>query len=271
VLLSTLTDRSGADELEVTSHFDIKAYNSPFDVEASSSCVGVFARGFLFFVIGLGVAPVIMGLVIAVFLFTFVIPFPVGRMFLRLIAVQLSPLDRQFCSGPLTEDRRVRRICNTLNILFFFCGGGFLVFFHILMAFALFASIVGYKFAFVHLDLLKLVIAPYGRHILAADAPIVSSLSWWQIFNYGRGVFPCCCCDPKLSQHEPTFDTLLSNAQAQNHSTTGPVLAVSTSQVPSHVYASESPFAEAFMVGASPRPPPVPPKPARLIGQTAGI
>jgi uncharacterized membrane protein YccF (DUF307 family) len=218
--------------------------------------MGVFARGFLFFLLGLGMAPVIMGLVLAVFLFVFVIPFPVGRMYLRLMAVQLSPLDRDF-SGPfLNTDNRVRGICIRLNILFFFCGGGFLVFFHALMAFALFASIIGYKFALIHLELLKLVIAPYGRHILAADAPMAGSMSAWQIFNYGRGVYPCCCCDPNLPNPQNQDDTMamtsLNAMAAPNHT-----------EVTVVGHTAPPPSPQAFMVFPV-KPPPLPPKPAHL-------
>jgi hypothetical protein len=70
----------------------------------------------------------------------------------------------------------------------------------------------------VHVQLLKLVLAPYGRHILAADAPIVSSMSWWQIFNYGRGVYPCCCCDPKLPTAQMQEQTLERNHLAPSPS-----------------------------------------------------
>ena len=173
-------------------------YKSPFDTLPASSAAGILGRGFVFALLGLGLVPFSMGLVLAIFLFIYVIPFPVARMFLRLMAVQLSPLDRDWTGGPLTSDKRVMRICSLLNILFFCCGGGILFGFHLLMAFVLFLSVIGYKMALVHVQLMYLTLAPYGRHILAADAPIVSSMSWWQIFNYGRGVYPCCCCDPKL-------------------------------------------------------------------------
>ena len=194
------------DELEER---QVAPYKSPFDTLPASSTIGILWRGFVFALLGLGLVPISMGLVLATFLFVFVLPFPVGRMFLRLMAVQLSPLDRDWSSGPLTSDKRVMRICSLLNTLFFFCGGGFLFGFHLLMAFVLFLTVIGYKFALMHVQLMKLTLAPYGRHILAADAPIVSSMSWWQIFNYGRGVYPCCCCDPKLptaQMHEQALE-----------------------------------------------------------------
>lgn len=194
------------DELEER---QVLPYKSPFDTLPASSTIGILCRGFVFALLGLGLVPCSIGLVWATFLFVFVLPFPVGRMFLRLMAVELSPLDRDWSSGPLTSDKRVMNICNLLNILFFFCGGGLLFGFHLIMAFVLFCTVIGYKFALMHVQLMKLTIAPYGRHILAADAPIVSSMSWWQIFNYGRGVYPCCCCDPKLptvQMHEQTLE-----------------------------------------------------------------
>ena len=207
-----------------------------------------------------------MGLVLAIFLFVFIIPFPVGRMYLRLMAVQLSPLDRDF-TGPHLSDKRVRSICIRLNILFFFCGGGFLFFFHALMAFVLFASIIGYKFALVHLQLLKLVIAPYGRHILAADAPMVGSMSAWQIFNYGRGVYPCCCCDPKLPDPQKSdVDMAMSplNDMAAQHHTEVQVVRQSA---PPARQPPQPPSPHAFMVFPV-QPPPPPPKPARLSQRT---
>jgi uncharacterized membrane protein YccF (DUF307 family) len=245
---------AGIDELE-DRQADVLPYKSPFDILPDSSCFGVFARGFFFFLPGLAMAPVIMSLVLAIFLFVFVIPFPVGRLYLRLMMVQLSPLDREFVSGPLTEDKRVRNICIRLNILFFFCGGGFLIFFHLLMAFVLFVSIIGYKLAFVHLELLKLVTAPYGRHILAADAHIVSSMTAWQIFNYGRGVYPCCCCDPNLPKSQTQEATHLNDTTSLNHVEVRAPAAPPAKPAP--------PNAQAFMVFPA-RPPPLPPKPERL-------
>jgi ABC-type multidrug transport system ATPase subunit/uncharacterized membrane protein YccF (DUF307 family) len=252
--LSTITPLSaGMDELEERL-VDALPYKSPFDVRSDSSCIGLSARGFFFFILGLGIAPVIMSIVLAIFLFVFIIPFPVGRMYLRLMAVQLSPLDREFGSGPLTDDKRVRNICIRLNILFFFCGGGFLIFFHLLMAFVFFVSIIGYKFAFVHLELLKLVAAPYGRHILAADAPVVTSMTGWQIFNYGRGVYPCCCCDPNLPKSQTQETAHLNDTEVLNH--------VEVVAVPARAANHNPPSAQAFMVfPARPLPPP---KPARL-------
>ncbi len=191
-------------------------YKSPFDTLPSSSAFGILWRGFVFTWLGLGFVPFSMGLVLAVFLFIFVIPYPVARMFLRLMAVQLSPLDRDWSGGPLTSDKRVLNICSLLNILFFLCGGGFLFAFHLLMAFVFFLTIFGYKIALVHVELMKLTLAPYGRHILAADAPIVSSMTWWQIFNYGRGVYPCCCCDPKLPTAQMQEYSLERNPLAAN-------------------------------------------------------
>ena len=183
------------DELEER---QLVPYRSPFDTLPASSTIGILLRGFVFALLGAGLVPFSIGLVWATFLFVFVLPFPVGRMFLRLMAVELSPMDRNWSSGPLTSDKRVMSICSRLNILFFFCGGALLFGFHLIMAVVLFMTVIGYKFAFMHVELMKLTLAPYGRHILAADVPIVSSMSWWQIFNYGRGVYPCCCCDPKL-------------------------------------------------------------------------
>jgi uncharacterized membrane protein YccF (DUF307 family) len=225
--------------------------------------MGVFARGFLFFFLGVGMAPVIMSLVLAVFLFVFVVPFPVGRMYLRLMAVQLSPLDRDFSGPTLNTDKRVRSICNMLNVLFFFCGGGFLVFFHILMAFVLFVSIIGYKFALVHLNLLKLVIAPYGRHILAADAPMVGSMSAWQIFNYGRGVYPCCCCDPELPRPQQQSDAMAMTPLNDTAALAAPHHANVMVDRHSAFSPTSQPTPSMFMVFPV-QPPPLPPKPARL-------
>jgi uncharacterized membrane protein YccF (DUF307 family) len=207
--------------------------------------------------------PAIMSLVLAVFLFVFVIPFPIGRMYLRLMAVQFSPLDRQFSSGPLTSDKRVMNTCFSFNVLFFFCGGGFLIMFHLLMAFVFFVSIIGYKAALLHLELLKLVAAPYGRHILAADAPNVSSMSNWQIFNYGRGVYPCCCCDPNLPPPQKEQEIAIDNAALLVHMEPTADRRISSPPAPSQAYAYNS--AQAFMVGAARSPPPLPPKPARLL------
>lgn len=193
-------------------------YKSPFDILPASSTLDILRRGFLFALLGLGIVPFSMAAVVATVLFIFVIPFPVGRMFLRLMTVQLTPLDREWSGGPLTSDKRVMHICSLLNVMFFFCGGGLLFLFHLLMAFIFFLTIFGYKIALVHVQLLKLVLAPYGRHILAADAPIVSSMSWWQIFNYGRGVYPCCCCDPKLPTAQMQEQTLERNHLAPSPS-----------------------------------------------------
>jgi uncharacterized membrane protein YccF (DUF307 family) len=200
-----------------------------------------------------------MSLVLAVFLFVFVVPFPIGRMYLRLMAVQFSPFDRQFSSGPLTSDKRVMNTCFSFNVLFFFCGGGFLVFFHLLMAFVLFVSIIGYKAALLHLQLLKLVAAPYGRHILASDAPNVSSMSAWQIFNYGRGVYPCCCCDPNLPPPHKTQEIAIDNAALLVHVEAPADRRISSPPAAMQAY----PSAQAFMLGAA-GPPPLPQKPARL-------
>jgi hypothetical protein len=56
---------AGIGELEERQE-TVLAYKSPFDTRPDSSCCGAFARGLFFSLLGFGLAPVMMSLVLAI-------------------------------------------------------------------------------------------------------------------------------------------------------------------------------------------------------------
>jgi hypothetical protein len=48
-------------------------------------------------------------------------------------------------------------------------------------------TVVGFKNADMHWQLFQLSLAPFGRHICAADAPFVSIMTFWDIASYKSG------------------------------------------------------------------------------------
>jgi uncharacterized membrane protein YccF (DUF307 family) len=122
-----------------------------------------------------------------VLLFGLCVFFPFARMCFRLISVQFEGHCRQWDGGHVSDDPRVVGICLVLNIFWFLLAGWLMAIVHLGLAFFSVCILVGWYNASIHWNMVKLCIAPFGRHICAVDAPFVSRMTFWELANYKPG------------------------------------------------------------------------------------
>jgi uncharacterized membrane protein YccF (DUF307 family) len=122
-----------------------------------------------------------------VLLFGLCVFFPFSRMCFRLISVQFDGHSRQWDGGRISDEPRVIGICLVLNFFWFFLAGGIMAIVHLCLVVVSVLTVVGWNNASIHWNMVKLCIAPFGRHVCAVDAPFVSRMTFWELANYKPG------------------------------------------------------------------------------------
>ena len=166
----------------------MRPYSSPFDRGPYDPCKQ-FCWSLYFFMF-YGFVSMLLNVALGIVLFFgLCVLFPYARMCFRLISVQFEGHCRQWDGGRVSDDPRVIGICLVLNFFWFLLAGWLMAIVHLGLALFSVCILVGWYNASIHWNMVKLCIAPFGRHICAIDAPFVSRMTFWELANYKPGRF----------------------------------------------------------------------------------